>query len=223
MVQYLKKKHTLLILIALVLLATAVPVITGERFRISKETLDRIAAKFGQDARGRILEWQELIRQDKSVSDKEKLEKVNKFFNQMEFVNDIYHWGKEDYWATPMEFLASQGGDCEDFSLAKYFTLKAMGVSEKKLNLAYVKALRLNEHHMVLTYYNKPGAEPLVLDNLITLIKPASQRPDLMPIYSFNGTGLWLAKQRGRGKLVGSSTRLKRWQDFLQRMPEDFI
>jgi hypothetical protein len=73
---------------------------------------------------------------------------------------------------------------------------------------------------MVLTYFSSPSAEPLVLDNLVGIVKPASERQDLIPIYSFNGTGLWLAKQRGRGKLAGSSSRLKRWQDLLERMPE---
>jgi predicted transglutaminase-like cysteine proteinase len=136
-------------------------------------------------------------------------------------VDDIRHWGEKDYWATPIEFLASHGGDCEDFSIAKYFTLKAMGMSEEKLNLTYVKALQYNMHHMVLTYYRTPGAEPLVLDNLVETIKPASQRTDLMPIFSFNGTGLWLAKQRGRGKLAGSSSRVKRWRDLLEKMAQN--
>jgi hypothetical protein len=76
-------------------------------------------------------------------------------------------------------------------------------------------------HHMVLTYYSSPGAEPLVLDNLVKSIKPASQRTDLMPIFSFNGTGLWLAKQRGRGKLAGSSSRVKRWRDLLEKMEQN--
>ena len=87
-------------------------------------------------------------------TDLEKLEKVNRFFNQVNFVSDAIHWQKKDYWATPIEFLASDGGDCEDFALAKYFTLKMLGVPEKKLNLTYVKAWKLNQSHMVLTYYN---------------------------------------------------------------------
>ena len=218
---YLQKiEHFLLPVLFLLLLAIAVPVLTGENFRLDSDTLDRAEEKYGSDARTRLIEWETLIRQDDSPSDSEKLEKVNRFFNQLEFVNDIDHWGEKDYWATPVEFLASQGGDCEDFSIAKYFTLQAMGVEEEKLNLTYVKALRYNVHHMVLTYFSSPAAEPLVLDNIVGIVKPASERSDLIPIYSFNGTGLWLAKQRGRGKLAGSSSRLKRWQDLLERMPE---
>jgi len=153
-------------------------------------------------------------------SDHDKLTRVNDFFNRYDFVSDNVHWQVEDYWATPVEFIASDGGDCEDFSLAKYFTLKAMDVQENKLNLTYVKALSLDQAHMVLTYFEKPGAEPLVLDNLVGEIKPATERTDLLPVYSFNGSGLWIAKQRGRGQLVGKSDRLSRWKDLLDRMPQ---
>jgi hypothetical protein len=72
---------------------------------------------------------------------------------------------------------------------------------------------------MVLTYYEKPGAVPLVLDNLINAIEPATKRTDLLPVYTFNGSGLWLAKERGKGNLVGKSDRLKLWNDLLDRMP----
>ena len=221
MINYLQKTERFLLPILLVsVLSIAVPVLTGENFRLDSETLQRAADKYGSDARTRLTEWETLVRQDESTSDLEKLEKVNSFFNRMEFVDDIVHWGEKDYWATPVEFLASRGGDCEDFSIAKYFTLQAMGIPEEKLNLTYVKALQYNMHHMVLTYFSAPGAEPLVLDNIVGIVKPASERADLIPIYSFNGTGLWLAKQRGQGKLAGSSSRLQRWQDLLERMPE---
>lgn len=221
MINYLQKTERFLLPILLVsVLSIAVPVLTGENFRLDSEILQRAADKYGSDARTRLTEWETLVRQDESTSDLEKLEKVNSFFNRMEFVDDIVHWGEKDYWATPVEFLASRGGDCEDFSIAKYFTLQAMGIPEEKLNLTYVKALQYNVHHMVLTYFSSPGVEPLVLDNIVGIVKPASERADLIPIYSFNGTGLWLAKQRGRGKLAGSSNRLKRWQELLDRMPE---
>ena len=118
-------------------------------------------------------------------------------------------WGVKDYWATPLEFLSRGAGDCEDYSIAKYFTLKELGVSEKKMRITYVKALKLRQAHMVLTYFETPRSVPLVLDNLIPTIKPATQRKDLLPVYSFNGSGLWLAKSRGSGKKVGSSSRFR--------------
>jgi predicted transglutaminase-like cysteine proteinase len=173
-VRSLKKiESTLLILTVFVVLAIAGPVITRENFRVDRKIVEKAEKKYGKDARALLIAWEDLIRHDRSLSDLEKLEKVNQFFNRMEFVDDIRHWGEKDYWATPIEFLSSQGGDCEDFSIAKYFTLKAMGVDEGKLNLTYVKALQYNMHHMVMTYYSKPGAVPLVLDNLVDPIKPA--------------------------------------------------
>lgn len=108
-------------------------------------------------------------------------------------------------------------GDCEDFAIAKYISLRHLGVPAEKLRITYVKALRLNQAHMVLTYYSRPDAEPLVLDNLIGSILPASQRTDLQPVYAFNGEGLWLANASG-GKQVGDSKRLSRWQDLLKKM-----
>jgi predicted transglutaminase-like cysteine proteinase len=195
-----------------------VPIILGGDFHLDKELLDKAERKYGTSARSLLIAWENLIDTDTSQNDREKLEKVNNFFNRMEYVDDIYHWGQRDYWATPIEFLVTNGGDCEDFSIAKYFTLKAMGIADQKLNMTYVKALKYNVSHMVLTYYSTPESEPLVLDNIDTDIKPASQRRDLLPIYSFNGTSLWLAKEREKGKLAGSSSRLQRWQDLMRRM-----
>jgi predicted transglutaminase-like cysteine proteinase len=216
-----KIEHSLFFLIFFSLLIIVVPIINGQSFHLDAELLNKAEQKYGKSARSLLVAWEDLIISDNSQTDLEKLEKVNQFFNQMEFVDDIDHWGEKDYWATPIEFLGTHGGDCEDFTIAKYFTLKAMGIEEEKLNLTYVKALNYNVHHMVLTYFSTPGSEPLVLDNIVTDINSASQRKDLLPIYSFNGTGLWLAKQRGKGRLAGSSSRLQRWQDLVQRMSED--
>jgi predicted transglutaminase-like cysteine proteinase len=189
-------------------------------FALPDSLLNSVEKQYGIRAKDRLLAWQVLIRTDSSKTDIEKLKKVNDFFNKIRFVDDAILWKKKDYWATPVEFLSTNGGDCEDFSLAKYFTLKALGVHESKLNMTYVKALELNQAHMVVTYYATPQAEPLVLDNLIKDIRPASKRRDLLPVYSFNGSGLWLAKVRGKGQRVGDSDRLKLWQDLLKRMPE---
>lgn len=203
----------------LISLALLLTVQAGAPFRLDPAVLDKAEKLYGREARQRLLNWQELISEDSSTSDREKLEKVNSFFNQVQFIDDALLWKQKDYWATPVEFLVQNGGDCEDFSIAKYFTLKRMGIDEARLNMTYVKALALDQAHMVVTYYETPEAEPLILDNLNPKILAASQRSDLMPVFSFNGSGLWLAKERSRGKKVGSSDRYKRWRDLLQRMP----
>jgi len=207
-------------LVAAMVSLTLLNVQARDSFRLDQELLDTVVQNYGGQAKQRLLDWQSLINDDQSSNDLERLQKVNDFFNRQEFISDLLLWKDKDYWATPVEFLAQNGGDCEDFSIAKYFTLKKLGVDENKLNLTYAKAVELNQAHMVVTYYGQPEAEPLILDNLIDEIKPASLRPDLLPVFSFNGIGLWLAKERGRGKLVGNSSRYKHWQDLLGRMPE---
>jgi predicted transglutaminase-like cysteine proteinase len=204
----------------LFLLLIAVPVLTGEALVINEQTLMRMEQRFGAGARQRLMDWQNLV-QNTDGDARTKLEKVNRFFNALTFIDDSLHWNTSDYWATPTEFLASRGGDCEDFAIAKYFTLIKLGIPEEQLTLTYVKALRLNQAHMVLTYYPTPGAVPLVLDNLNSAILPSSKRSDLLPVYSLNGSGLWLAKQRGKGKMIGSSGRLQRWREMLDRLTEE--
>jgi predicted transglutaminase-like cysteine proteinase len=198
---------------------TALIIFAKGPFTLEPSILVAAEKKYGVEARERLLAWQQFIRDNDGGTDMQKLEKVNKFFNRISFVSDIIHWQKADYWATPIEFLASDGGDCEDFAVAKYFTLKMLGVAEGKMNITYVKAWKLNQAHMVITYYETANAVPLVLDNLVTTIEPAKKRTDLLPVFSFNGSGLWLAKERGRGNLIGKSDRLKLWNDLLARMP----
>ena len=204
----------------ILILVMTLPVFAKEPFTINEQTLQRAEDRYGSSARKRLLAWQALMRTPYS-DDLTTLEKVNHFFNKIRFLNDSTHWNREDYWATPIEFLASNGGDCEDFAIAKYFTLIGLGMPETKLTLTYVKALNLNLTHMVLAYYPAPGQEPLILDNLVDDIKPSSHRTDLLPIYSFNGAGLWVAKQRGRGEMLGDGRRLRPWRELLTRMTEE--
>jgi len=169
----------------------------------------------------RIDAWQNLLATQKQVSEMEKLKVVNLFFNkQVRYVEDIDLWHEVDYWETPIEALWKGAGDCEDYAIAKYFSLRHLGVSSDKLRITYVKALRQNRAHMVLTYYATPDAMPLVLDSLIDPIQPASQRTDLLPVYSFNAEGLYLPGAKGNKK-VGDTKRLSRWQDVLKNMPAE--
>ncbi|KGM07276.1 hypothetical protein LP43_0886 [Methylophaga thiooxydans] len=162
--------------------------------------------------------WKQLIDSGQNWSDMRRLKATNDFVNQFTFVDDIDHWQQEDYWATPLQTLVTRGGDCEDFSIAKYFTLTSMGMDEDKLRLTYVKALSLNQAHMVVSYYDNPKVTPLVLDNLNTQILPATQRDDLYPVYSFNGKGLWLNKKQQSDQFVDSSERISLWQKLLKSM-----
>lgn len=208
-------------LLAALFITCVLPGFSDNFFQLSEKTLAQVEKKYGPGARKRLTAWGELLRQNTPRSELQKLELVNTFLNEIPFIDDSLHWQSKDYWATPVEFLASNGGDCEDFSIAKYFSLRLLGIADEKMSLTYVKAVNLNQAHMVLTYFESPGAVPLVLDNLTNSILPANKRSDLLPIYSFNGSGLWLAKQRGKGKQVGGSDRLGKWRQLLKRMPEE--
>lgn len=167
-------------------------------------------------ARGRVLAWSDVLQRSRNLPETEKLQAVNRFFNgQLQFLDDNIVWHQADYWATPLESLIKGAGDCEDYAIAKYFSLRRLGVPAEKLRITYVKALSLNQAHMVLTYYPSPGAEPLVLDNLIGEIRPASQRKDLLPVYSFNAEGVFLP---GADKRSSDAKKLSRWQDVLHKM-----
>ena len=211
-------RWVLLALLALSLAAFAVELDT-----ITDPQIGKLAQQFGPVAKSRLTDGRALVTTAKNKTlqqEREKLELVNDFMNRTPFVADVQHWGKEDYWATPVEFLSTNGGDCEDFSIAKYFALRSLGVPDEKLRITYVKEIVVyNEAHMVLAYFPAPDVEPLVLDNINKSIRPASTRTDLVPVYSFNGSGLWLAKdQTGRGQSVGGSDRIGHWKDVQKRL-----
>ena len=151
----------------------------------------------------------------------DRVKRVNAFVNQQtQFADDIAIWNQLDYWATPLETLGRSAGDCEDFAIAKYFTLLQVGVQQDKLRLIYVRAKAgtsdSTQAHMVLAYYATPDAEPLVMDNLIGDVRPASRRPDLVPVFSFNSAGVFVGIA-GSGPVAAGTGRLSRWEDLLRR------
>ena len=178
--------------------------------------------RFGHEADARLKPWFSLMHSAAKLNEMEKLQRVNNFFNRIPNEDDSTHWGEQDYWATPIELLASNGGDCEDFALAKYFTLRELGVPDERLRLTYAKAyLRQTgqiQSHMVLTYYRAPGDEPLVLDNLTDAIQPASQRTDLTPTYSFNVAPLWAAHERQSAQRTRNAELLSNWRELRASM-----
>ncbi len=218
-----------LVALGLLGLSLLLPAVSGDSFTvsISERQLSAIEANYKSYGRKRVTDWMQIVASSQGKSVKEKLTIVNDFFNQnVIWVSDFDHYGVEDYWSTPLETLASGGGDCEDFSIAKYFTLLALNVPMEKLTITYVKADSvnpINRSHMVLTYYEKPSAVPLVLDNLNPEIKPASERKDLSPVYTFNGQGLWMAKERAAGKSTSSSaSNIALWRAMTARMGREF-
>ena len=136
--------------------------------------------RYGSRAAETVVAWRRLIEESRALPDADKLDKVNTFFNRrILFESDAVIWQQEDYWATPLEFIGRGAGDCEDFSIAKYVTLLMLGIGNDRLRLIYVRA-RIGSTttvaHMVLGFYPQPTDEPLILDNLISSVRPASMR-----------------------------------------------
>jgi predicted transglutaminase-like cysteine proteinase len=190
-------------------------------------TLDRVAPaaqqRYGGSAGAVAKDWANVIGAFRTGSEQQKLKDINEYFNRkLRFVDDQKNWGQNDYWATPIEALMKGAGDCEDYAIAKYFSLKFMGIPVEKLRITYVKARiggsgsDLTQAHMVLTYYATPDAEPLVLDNLVSEIRPASRRGDLQPIFSFNSEGVFGAGSNE--PQAGGGSRLSRWNDLVAKM-----
>ena len=182
------------------------------------EVYTRVKTLYGENASEDVADWRHLIDELQREDIDEKLYGVNRFFNRFDFVDDLVHWKQKDYWATPIEFIATGAGDCEDYTIAKYFSLLELGIPEEKLRLMYVTALELRQPHMVLAYYETPSSVPLVLDNINRRILPANKRRDLSPIYSFNGNGLWAAKSMGTGRKLRGGGPMKMWDDMISRL-----
>lgn len=184
-------------------LATALPL--PEWTYLEHDQIAQIADTIGQTEaqrqliRRRLTGWKTLTesREHRSRDDLAKLKLVNDFLNETPFTCDAAQWCVEDYWATPIEFLANHGGDCEDFAIAKYAALRALGVDDERLRLVYARIRRegATGSHVVLAYYPAPEAEPLLLDNLDSRIVPASQRADLTPLLSFNAQDIRRERQ----------------------------
>jgi len=179
--------------------------------------LNHLKTAYSDQAYRRGLAINKLLVELQGQSIQKQLTEVNRFFNQFEYQEDKVHWGEQDYWATPGEFLATHKGDCEDFVIAKYFALRKLGVPDERLYLTYVKALKQNVAHMVLSYFPTAASIPQVLDNYNPMIVSADKRTDLLPVYSFNAKSLFLTNaSAGLGKsLPTNKIKNSKWQKLL--------
>lgn len=176
------------------------------------------STRYGSLAVQTVLRWESMIGTYAGANVEQKLVAVNDFFNQ----NVVYQWETEDYWSTPLETMGKGVGDCEDYAIAKYATLTLMGVPPSSLRLVYVKAKRggLNQAHMVLAWYKTPSAIPLILDNLDHVIRPANERGDLQPVFSFNGEQLWVGTGV-RATNQRPTAKLSRWGQVVEKIRQE--
>jgi predicted transglutaminase-like cysteine proteinase len=166
----------------------------------------------------RFTAWENLIHHSLDKTEAEKIVAVNNFINRMHWVSDKNLWNQKDYWATPIESLIRNAGDCEDFSIAKYFTLLALDIPVDRLRISYVK-LSNQQYHMVLSYYPSPVSEPLILDNFNKTMLKRHQRKDLSFLFSFNSKYLWLSSEKRVN--ISDNNSLKLWNRMMKRIESE--
>lgn len=177
---------------------------------IPETVIQKAEKKYGIYVRNRYEAYNAKLRELQNSSTEVKLEEINNFFNSVPYAEDVEIWGKIDYWATPLEFLGKDRGDCEDYVIAKYFSLRNLGIESKKLYFSYVKSIHFTRTHMVLSYYETPSSVPLILDSVNFKIFPADKRKDLIPIYNFNGESLYGDMKNGQ-EVITKNKIQKRW------------
>lgn len=211
----------------MLLLAYSAVAVLGKGFNFDNQ-IQLAAKRYGSHGQQTLEQWRNLLRSLENSDRNEQTKQVNTFVNgHVVFTEDSVAWGQSDYWATPLESMGRGVGDCEDYAIAKYFSLLILGIPADHLRITYVRARiggplsSVYEAHMVLAYYPSVDAEPLILDNLIDEIRPGSRRPDLTPIFSFNSDGLWIGTSPGTPSSGSSTSRLSHWRDLIARMHAD--
>ena len=188
--------------------------------------LSTLGKQYGARAQKRGGAWINTLNSLQTASVEEQVEEINKFFNiAITWSSDQRLYGRKDFWATPGETLGRGAGDCEDFTIAKYVSLKTLGIPSEQLRLTYV-TLQVSENttqaHMVLAWYPEPNAPPLILDNVNPRILAATARKDLTPVFSFNSDEIWLGNQDSPYG-ASPSARISQWRQLVARAESEGI
>lgn len=167
----------------------------------------------------RLVKYLKLKKKVKDFRLIKKLSHVNAFYNKILPINDATKYSVDDHWSTPKEFLINGRGDCEDYALAKYFTLLETGIPKEKLFLSVVKVKGATNYHMVLLYLENKKSMPLVLDNLSFRVLAFDKRKDLEPKFIFNEKEAYLLKNKKIDKKVKINWgKVDKWQVLLDRV-----
>ena len=167
----------------------------------------------------RFKQFKQMREKAHNLSTDKKLAYVNAFFNKILPVDDSKKYSADDYWATRKEFMIEGEGDCEDYSIAKYFTLLELGIEKKNLYFAVMRVKGKTSYHMNLLYLEKPDSVPLVLDNLSFKVVPLPIRKKLRPQFVFNEYDSHLLTKNGLGKEIKIDWgKVNKWAVLLDRV-----
>jgi len=137
-----------------------------------------------------VAEWRKEIQSLQGLSRREQVKRVNDFLNQVEYVDDRTAYGENGYWGATPERFFDGGGDCKDYAIAKYVSLRALGFTDSQLRVAIVQDTVKNLAHAILIFYS--GDQGYVLDNQNKKIEPIEAVNRYAPYFSINQTSWWL-------------------------------
>lgn len=138
-----------------------------------------------------LREWQSVLDGLRGKPPMTQMGTINAYLNRQRYIVDPVNWGRSDYWATPAQFFR-KNGDCEDYAIAKFLSLRALGYANEDLRIVVLQDLNLGIPHAVLVVYLLGHA--FVLDNQTTVVMAAERIHHYQPIYSLNETHWWLHK-----------------------------
>lgn len=142
-----------------------------------------------------IKDWQKMLDNLKDKSLEEQLDTVNDWSNAHPYIIDQLNWGINDYWETPFEFM-EVSGDCEDYAISKYYSLRALGIPADRMRIIILQDLNLGGIiHAVLGVYDDDN-NIIILDNQSKQIIPALKIYHYRPIYGVNEDYWWTYQPR---------------------------
>jgi predicted transglutaminase-like cysteine proteinase len=135
-------------------------------------------------------EWEDIFPNLRGQKFAQQLKTANDWGNAHPYIQDQVNWGVSDYWETPYEFMEISG-DCEDYAIAKYYYLRALGIPAEKLRIIIVQDLNLGGIvHAILGVYTDSG-ELMILDNQADEVLPALNIYHYRPVYGLNEKSWW--------------------------------
>lgn len=136
-----------------------------------------------------LKDWKEFLQSLRGKDRLSQVRAVNAYMNRQRYLTDPRNYGVKDYWATPGQFF-KRNGDCEDYAIAKFMSLRALGFDNNDMRIVVLQDLNLRIGHAILVVHL--NGQALVLDNQVRSVVPAETIRHYKPIYSINERSWWL-------------------------------
>ena len=134
-------------------------------------------------------DWQELLNNLRGRARGDQINLINLELNRRAYILDPINWGVADYWASPAQFF-QKNGDCEDYSIAKYMSLRDLGLQPRDMRVIVLNDENLKIPHAVLAVRN--DGDELILDNQVNRVVSHRIIRHYRPIFSINEEAWWL-------------------------------